>query len=212
MNVLVIGANGKTGKLVVQGLVKGGQHRVRAMVREPKQIPSLEEMGAETVVADLENDIPHAYEGVNAVIFAAGSGSHTGLDKTEQVDHLGAVKSVDEAIKHGVNRFIMLSSLGADDPAYAPEKLRPFLEAKAQADDHLMQSKLSYTIVRPGALSDDPAVGTIAAGRIEDRSGSIPRADVANTLIACLDEANTVGKVFEILSGGTPIDQALQEL
>ncbi|SFS70566.1 SDR family oxidoreductase [Marininema halotolerans] len=213
MQVLLIGANGKTGRFVVEYLSKHPGHRVRAMVRDKIQAPELEALGAEVVEGDLEKDFGHAYEGIDAVIFAAGSGSKTGSDKTELVDRLGAIRSIDEAIKQDTKRYIMLSSMGADEPQLASDSMRYYLQAKKDADDHLSQSGLNYTIVRPGALSDDPPAGTIeAADRIEDRSRRISRGDVAQVLIQCLDEENTYGKTFEMLSGSVPVPKALQSI
>lgn len=213
MNVLVIGANGKTGKRVVQQLCKSTGHKVRAMIRDEKQASGLQRLGAETVVADLEKEIGHAFEEMDAVIFAAGSGSHTGPEKTETVDHLGAVQSVDEAEAHGLRRYVMLSSLFADDPDKGPASIHHYLVAKGKADGHLMASRLPYTVVRPGALTDDAGVGTIrAAQKLEKPSGRISRDDVAAALIACLSLPETEGKAIEILDGETGIEKALRSV
>jgi NAD(P)H-dependent flavin oxidoreductase YrpB (nitropropane dioxygenase family) len=45
-------------------------------------------------VADLEGDFENAYQGIDAVIFAAGSGGHTGADKTILIDLWGAIKAM----------------------------------------------------------------------------------------------------------------------
>ena len=77
-------------------------------------------MNIDTVVADLESEFEHAYDGINAVVFTAGSGGHTGPDKTHLVDRLGAKKAIDLAVKNNMDQFIMVSALGAD---YSPEKM-----------------------------------------------------------------------------------------
>ncbi|OYD08465.1 SDR family oxidoreductase [Paludifilum halophilum] len=211
MKVLVIGANGKTGRQLVGLLGESASHRVRAMVRDEEQVPALQDQGAEVVVADLEQDFSHAFDGIEAVIFAAGSGAHTGPEKTESVDYQGAVRSVEEAEKHGVDRYIMLSSIAADDPDRGPSAIRHYLRAKGKADERLQHSRLNYTVVRPGGLSNDPPQGKIeAAERITDLSRRISRADVAAVLAACLDIENTSRRTFEILAGETPIEEALQ--
>jgi uncharacterized protein YbjT (DUF2867 family) len=86
---LVIGANGNTATRLVRRLA-AGRHDPVAMIRNPDQRPKFDEMGVPTVLADLEYPIDHAVRGCDAVIFAAGSGGHTGKDKTVLVDHLGA--------------------------------------------------------------------------------------------------------------------------
>ena len=92
---------------------------------------------------------------MEAIIFAAGSGPKTGPDKTTAVDKNGAIKLVDAAKKKGIERFVMLSSVGSDDPEQAQEEMRHYLEAKHDADEHLKASWLTYTIVRPVALTNE---------------------------------------------------------
>jgi uncharacterized protein YbjT (DUF2867 family) len=90
--------------------------------------------------------------------------------------------------------------------------MRPYLEAKAEADAALTASGLDYTIVRPGGLTDDPGTGLVEAAPKLGRRGTIPRDDVAAVLFACLEEDHTIGKAFEVLQGDTPIAKALREL
>lgn len=211
MNVLVIGANGKTGKNVISSLVNSSQHFAKAMIRKAEQIDTMEDLGAKPLVGDLEEDFSYVFDEVNAVIFAAGSGSSTGDDQTTAVDEQGAIKAINYAKEKGLDRFIMLSSMGADTPSMGPAGLQHYLEAKGKADQHLLESGLNYTIVRPGALVDGEQTGKItAASSIEDKSGSITREDVAEVLTACLSEPETYHKTFEILNGDTPIKVALK--
>ncbi|MGF2617635.1 SDR family oxidoreductase [Rossellomorea aquimaris] len=213
MNVLVIGANGKTGQLVISSLVNSSQHLATAMIRKAGQIDAMEELGAKPLIGDLEEDFSYVFDEVNAVIFAAGSGSSTGPDKTTAVDEQGAIKAIDFAKEKGLDRFIMLSSMGADTPSIAPDSMEHYLKAKGRADQHLLESGLNYTIVRPGALVDGEGTGKIIASpSIQDKSGSITREDVAEVLTACLNERETYHKTFEILNGDTPIQEALKRV
>lgn len=214
MKVLVIGANGQIGKQLVS-ILSDNDHRVRAMVRDENQREELEKRGGEVVVADLEGDFRRALEGCDAVIFTAGSGAHTGPDKTELVDRQGAMKAVDLAVEHNMKRFLMVSSMNADTPEDGPEHMRHYFKAKGDADRHLQKSGLNYTIVRPGRLSNDPGIGNIeAAKHIENRSRErqIPREDVAHVMVASLDMENTYRSTFEVLSGDDPIRQALESV
>lgn len=210
MRVLVAGANGGTGRLLVSRLAEAGHDPV-AMVRDPDQGPDLRELGASgVVVADLEDDVSEAPAGCDAVMFAAGSGSKTGPDKTIRVDCMGAIRLIEAS--HDVERFVMLSAMRVDDPDEGPEGLRHYLAAKKEADDWLRASGLDHTIVRPGRLSDDPGTGSVRmAGHLHDY-GEIPRADVAAVMAACLEEDTTRGETFEVLSGDTPIREALTSL
>ncbi|MGG2090111.1 SDR family oxidoreductase [Priestia aryabhattai] len=211
MKVLVVGANGTTGKQVVEKVANSKQHEAYAMIRDEKQADALKKLGANVVLGDLEQDVSDALRGMDAVIFAAGSGGHTGDKKTIAVDQNGAKNIIDEAKNQGVKRFVMLSSMGTDAPEQGPEGLQLYLRAKAIADEYLKQSNLQYTIVRPGTLSNDQATGKIDINNdIEDKSQTIPRADVATVLVECLNEEATIGKTFEMLAGETEIEQAIK--
>ncbi|MFI8576072.1 SDR family oxidoreductase [Rossellomorea aquimaris] len=213
MNVLVIGANGHTGRHIVKELSNSSQHFVRAMIRKTEQAKDMEDLGARPIVADLEQDFSYALENVNAVIFAAGSGGSTGDDKTLAIDQEGAKKAVDYAKKMGIERFVMLSSMGADNPSSGPDALQFYLKAKGAADAYLKESGLNYTIVRPGSLSLNEGKGKIEASTsIEDKSRDISREDVAKVLVDSLTIEETNHKVFEILSGDTPIEEALKNI
>jgi uncharacterized protein YbjT (DUF2867 family) len=105
----------------------------------------------------------------------------------------------------------MLSAINADTPEESPDALRPYLDAKQAADEHLRESELTYTIARPGSLTDEPGTGRIEVARRVER-GEIPREDVARILVATLGIENTHGKTFEVVSGDVPIEDALKEL
>ena len=139
-------------------------HEVRAMIRDASQAEEMRKLGSEPVVADLEKDKFFPLEGVDAVYFVAGSGAGTGEDKTKAVDEKGAIKLVEDAYRHKVQRFIMLSSVGADDPKKGPDELQPYLKAKHEADKELKYSGILYTVVRANNLSDEPGTGKVQAG------------------------------------------------
>ena len=212
MNVLVVGSHGKTGMQVVELLLEN-DHYVSAMVRNRDQINEMEKMGAKPVLADLEQDIDFATEGVDAVIFAAGSGPHTGPDKTIAVDQEGAVKVIEACEKNAVGRFVMLSARNVDKPDEGPEKIRHYLKAKKVADDRLRKSTLNYTIIRPGRLTNEEETGSIFASvKLDHTAGEISRADVARTLVEALENENTYRKTIEILYGDTEISEALSKV
>lgn len=204
MNVLVAGAHGQVGQLITE-LLSDSDHETTAMVRAESQVDEMESFGVETAVADLTEDVAHAVAGHDAIVFAAGSGG----EDVEGVDRDGAIGMIEAAEAEGVERFVMLSSMNADDPEAGPDELTDYLLAKQAADDRLQESELTYTIVRPGALTDEPATGEIRAARKLD-PGEITRADVARTLVTAIDMASTHGETFEILAGDEPIESALR--
>ena len=211
MRVLVAGANGQVGQQIVRLLAERG-HQVRALIRDENQAQRLSELGGEPVVADLEGDVAHTVEGCDAVIFSAGGGPGSGAEKKETVDHQGAVKLIEAAQEHRARRYVMVSAMGAADPESGSEAMQPYLRAKAQADQALQESGLDYTIVRPGSLTDDPGTGIVEVGFSLRRRGEIPREDTARVIVATLDREKTVGKTFEVISGDTPIEEALDNL
>ncbi|MFD1406989.1 SDR family oxidoreductase [Kroppenstedtia eburnea] len=209
MKVTVIGANGKIGRHLVRMLGRS-DHQVRAVIRNEQQQPDMEKLGAdEVVVADLEQTVDHAVAGCEAVVFTAGSGGHTGGDKTLLIDLDGAFKTIDAGVAHGVDRFIMVSSMMADRPEQGSDKMRHYFVAKGRADERLRESGLNYTIIRPGRLTDEPGKGTIRIPDNRETFGDIPRADVAAVIVESLQREHTYRRSFDLLTGNTPIAQAL---
>jgi uncharacterized protein YbjT (DUF2867 family) len=207
MKVLVIGANGNTATRVVQRL-KRSPHQPIAMIRNPAQRGKFDDMGVPTVLADLEYPIDHAVKGCDAVIFAAGSGGHTGKDKTVLVDHIGAIRAMVAAQVHGARRFIMLSALNAD--VNSRSTIAHYHKAKGHADVHLQQSDLDYTIICPGGLTDEPGTGKVTVTPQIHGNGQTSRENLAAALVKCLDLENTIGKCFSLLEGETPLEMALR--
>ncbi len=214
MKVLVIGANGQIGRKVTRKLSQKN-HNVVAMVRKESQMADMEKLGAKAVLADLEKDISPAFKDhLDAVIFTAGSGGGTGKDKTISIDLQGAKKSIDEAVKNKVPRYIMISALGANHAEETPEDIRHYMVAKSEADQYLVQSELNYTILRPGRLTDESGSGSVmAAEQLEDYGdGKISRDNVATTTALILDKPNTHKKLIEILDGPTPVGDAIEAI
>ncbi|MEC0236714.1 SDR family oxidoreductase [Paenibacillus kribbensis] len=213
MNVLVIGANGKVGRHLVRLLGQNESHRVKAFIRNPDQAEELERLGAETVIADLEgtvSEIAAAVKGSDAIVFTAGSGGKTGADKTLLIDLDGAVKAMEAAEQAGIRRFIMVSALHAENREQWPESIKPYYVAKHYADRLLEASNLDYTILRPGGLTDEPGSGKVATGN-NLGSHSISREDVAATVVAVLDEPQTYQRAIDLVSGSTPIAEAVRQ-
>jgi uncharacterized protein YbjT (DUF2867 family) len=210
--VVVAGGHGQIALLLYPALAARG-HTGVGLIRNPEHAADLEAAGAEAVVCDMEaeDDLSSHVAGAGAVVFAAGAGPGSGPERKQTVDLGAAVKLVRACQAAGVERYLMISAMGAADPAAGPEAMRPYLEAKAGADDALHDSGLAYTIVRPGRLTDDPATGRVRIGEQLER-GEITRADVAAVLAACLDISATVKKTFDLLAGEAPVEDALRSL
>ena len=208
MDVVVAGGHGQVGIRLLRLLADCG-HRARGLIRNPDHADDLTAVGAEPVVCDMEalDDLSGCCAGADAVVFAAGAGPGSGPERKRTVDYGAAVKLMEA----GVSRYVMVSAIGAGRPDDWSEEMRPYYEAKAGADERLMESGLDYTIVRPGGLTDDPGTGRVRVGTNLDY-GNIPRDDVAAVLLAVLETPGTVGKTFELVSGDTPVDEALRTL
>jgi len=206
MKVLVIGANGNTATRVVRRLVES-EHDPDAMIRDPSQRARFDDLGVSTVLADLEYPIDHAVKNCDAIIFAAGSGGHTGKDKTVLVDHIGAIRSMVAAQVQGARRYIMLSSINNDVNSQSP--IAHYHRAKAHADNHLVETDLDFTIVCPGGLTDEPATERVQVSPELHGRGMTSRENLAAALVACLDSDNTIGKTFSLLDGDVPLAQAI---
>ena len=205
--ILVAGAHGTTGKKIVSILKNSTEFEPVAMVRKEDQVQYFKDQGIQTVFADLEKDVSEATKGIDRVIFAAGSGGKN----VESVDQEGAKKLVDASKKSGVKKFVMLSSMGADKPE-AATKLKDYLEAKHNADEHLKKSGITYSIIRPGALNNNEGNGKIELATTLNKSGEIPRQDVAETLVNALGDNIAKNKTFEILKGEHSIKDALEKM
>jgi uncharacterized protein YbjT (DUF2867 family) len=212
MDVVVAGGHGKIGQRLLRLLAQRGD-RARGLIRNPEHAADLERLGAEAVLCDLEreDDVARFVEGADAVVFSAGAGAGSGPERKRTVDLGGAVKLIDAAKANGIDRYVIVSSMGAGNPERASGPMRPYQEAKGEADQRLAASGLSHTIVRPGMLTDDPGRGLVAAGPDVER-GAVPRDDVAATLLAVLDADNTIGKTFNLVEGEKPIEDAVRAL
>ncbi|TVP76597.1 MAG: SDR family oxidoreductase [Gemmatimonadales bacterium] len=210
MKVLVVGANGLTGRRLVRFLAHG-PHEPVALVRDPKQAPTFEELGVPVRVGDLEAPLDEAVVGMDAVIFVAGSGSKTGPDKTLAVDRDGAIRLIAAMEAAGVPRYVMLSSRGAD-PESRGHALSSYLRAKGIADAHLRRSELEWTILRPGRLTEDEGTGLITVSRSPMTEGHTTRDTLARVLARCLDEPATLQATLDMAEGGRPVDEALRGL
>jgi uncharacterized protein YbjT (DUF2867 family) len=212
MDVVVAGGHGQVGIRLLRLLVDRG-HRARGLIRNPDHAGDLEEVGAEPVECDIEalDDISSCCEGADAVVFAAGAGPGSGAERKRTVDYGGAVKLIEAARRNGIDRYVMVSAIAVERPDRWSEPMVPYYEAKRDADEALVQSGLTYTIVRPGSLTDDAGSGLVQAGSGLE-PGEISRDDVAATLLFTLDAANTYGKAFDVVAGDDPVEAAIADL
>ena len=210
MKITVVGAHGSIAQLLYPKLIENG-HSVRGIIRKEKQADSLEKMGVEPFVSDIETetDISDSVGNVDAVVFAAGAGPGSGKERKYTADRDGAIKLMRACQANRINRYIMISAMGLDTPR-GNDVFQVYQKAKAEADEALINSGLNYTIIKPGRLTDDEGTGKVNVGDLE--GGEIPREDVASVIAASLENESTYRKSFDLLEGDEPINEALNQL
>ncbi|HEY7076496.1 MAG TPA: SDR family oxidoreductase [Solirubrobacteraceae bacterium] len=211
MDVLVAGGHGQIARRLLRLLARNGDN-ARGLIRNPGHAADLEADGAHPVLCDLEHDDvrPHV-GGAEAIVFAAGAGPGSGDARKRTVDLGGALKCIEAAQAAGVARFLIVSSMNYEDAEHAGP-MRPYYEAKREADEAVRTSGLDWTIVRPGRLTDAPGTGRVDAAPVLARGGEIPRDDVALVLFECLRAPETIRASFMVLSGEVPAAVAVRSV
>jgi nucleoside-diphosphate-sugar epimerase len=211
MDIVIAGGHGKIARRLARRLVARGD-RVRGLIRNPDHAADLQADGSEPVVCDLEHapadEVAEAVAGADAVVFAAGAGPGSGAERKLTMDRDGAVKLLDAARSAGVERYVIISSVGAEDPPGDDSVFSVYLRAKAEADRAVMDSDRAWTVVRPGMLTDDEGTGRVSVDTDPVRA-KVTRDDVAAVLEACLREPRSAGHVLYVNEGETPVDEAL---
>jgi len=214
MRVVIAGAHGKIGRLLIRLLAADG-HTVVGLVRNPEHEIDIRADGGEPVVCDLEHSddaaVEEALAGADAAVFAAGAGPGSGAERKLTVDRDGAVKLLRAAQAANVSRFVIVSSVGAENPPPQTEDedvFSVYLRAKAEADAAVKQSDREWTILRPGRLTDEKPAGTVRLDR-EPYRGEVARADVAAVIAAVLSEPRSTRATLYVNGGDTPVAAAL---
>ena len=214
--IAIVGGHGQVARHIIDALVRA-EHTPVALVRTEDYRTELEAQGAEVRLLDLEQDdepaFASAFAGCDAVVFAAGGGPDGNIDRKRTVDFEGATKSITGARDAEVRRFVQISAIGVDAalPPETDEVWRAYVAAKADADKVLRESGLDWTIIRPGALTDDPASDAVALGADLAR-GTVSRADVAAVVVACLAEPGTIGRQADLVGGTMSVADAVHAL
>lgn len=215
--VLIIGGHGKIA-LLLAPLLKTAGWEVTSVIRNAAHIDDVAATGANPVLHDVVSSSPEelaeVLSGHDAVIWSAGAGGGS-PERTYAVDRDAAIASMDAAEAAGVQRYLMVSYLGAGkDHGVPPENsFYAYAESKAAADEHLRSSTLAWTILGPGALTLDEPTGLIdatpAAARAEGVPGNTSRANTALVLAAALERADTIMRTIEFSDGAVPIAEAI---
>ncbi len=213
MRVVIAGGHGKVGLRLARLLGEREAHPV-GLIRKPEQEAELVAVGAHPEIFDLESgtaaELAELLRGADAVVFAAGAGAGSSAARKDSMDRGGAVLLADAAELAGVRRYLMVSAMGADTGPTPDhdEVFAAYLTAKKAADDDIRARDLDWTILRPGGLTNASGTGSVQLAEHTAR-GEISREDVAAVLLALLDEPRTAGLSLDLVSGDTPIDEAV---
>jgi uncharacterized protein YbjT (DUF2867 family) len=212
MRTGIVGGHGQIAIRLTRLLLERGD-QVVSLVRNPDHAQELSDLGAEGMVLDVEQadagDLAAAVRGCDAVVFAAGAGPGSGPARKETMDYGGAVKLVEAAQAEDIGHYVMVSSRGAN-PQAAGDDFAVYLRAKGRADRDLELSGVPYTIVRPGALTDEPGTGRVAlADSVE--GDAVTREDVAQVLAELLN-VGPLNMTLELRQGDVPVAEAVRRL
>jgi nucleoside-diphosphate-sugar epimerase len=209
--VAIAGGHGKIALQLTRRLSARGE-AVVGLIRKAEHADDVRAAGGQPVLCDLETasvpEVTAAIAGASAVVFAAGAGPGSSAERKLTVDRDGAIKLRDAAIAAGVLRYVIVSSVGAENPPDDDDVFSVYLRAKAEADAALQSSDRNWTIVRPGRLTDEPGTGRVRVD-VEPFRGEIPRADVAAALDELLLRAVAVRRILYLNGGETDVAKAL---
>lgn len=213
MKVLIIGAHGKVGRLLINELQSKNIDFV-AGLRSQEQIKAYSDNNIPTQYIDLTASIEEIRDSITAsgadvLVFTAGAGG-AGYDLTMEIDLDGAIKTMMIAEAIGFKRYIMVSSIYSDDRSkWEASGIRPYFIAKHYADEHLRGTTLDYTIVHPGTLTDNESTGKIKV-QANNEGGEVPRIDVAKVIAQAIETPSTIKKDINFVSGDEDIESAVK--
>ncbi|HJV99086.1 MAG TPA: NAD(P)H-binding protein [Arthrobacter sp.] len=212
--IAIIGGHGKVALHLSTLLTEEG-HRVTSIIRNPDHAADVAATGATPSVLDVESATTAAIAGClaghDAVVWSAGAGGGN-PERTYAVDRDAAIRSMDAAAEAGVGRYVMVSYLGAgpDHGVPADHSFFAYAEAKAAADEYLRGTRLAWTILGPGTLTDRPGTGLIDVDPSGEGGRETSRSNTASVAAAVLDLPETAGRTIEFRDGTLPIAAALE--
>jgi uncharacterized protein YbjT (DUF2867 family) len=215
MRIVIAGGHGQIA-LRLEKLLSARGYEVAGLIRKAEQGDDLRRAGAEPVLLDLESasveEVAAQLRGADVAVFAAGAGPGSGAARKDTVDKGAAVLFADAAVRAGVRRFLIVSSMGADPGHEGGEVFDVYLRAKGEADAYVQGlDALDWTVLRPGSLTDDAGTGLV---RLEAHTGRGPvtRDDVAAVLAELIETPATAGLTLELVGGSVPVSVAMKSV
>jgi len=207
--VVVAGATGRTGKLIVNELVTRG-YLVRAMVRSAALAGALQREGVELAEGDLTSvdSLEKIMEGAQYLISAIGSKKPFNKEENNRVDNMGNQNLAKAALTKGVRHMVVISSIGVGNSRYAISfffrlLMTPVLRMKEKSEEFIRTCGISYTIIRPGGLADKDLPGKTVFGEGGKISGSVSRKEIARVCVDALTNPSMKNRTLEVVNDST---------
>ena len=200
--VLVVGATGRTGRLIVDRLLEKGIS-VHALVRDPAKARELLPSRVKQFIGDVRSShtLIAPMAAVGAVIIAScGGADHE--NSPELVDYFGASNLIRQAAASHVDLVVLVSALGATRPAAALDVEPTSLGWKARAEETIRRSGVPYFIVRCGWLTDGPGGESLSVSQGDTADGRISRSDLADVCTRVLLLSHARGKTIDVVASG----------
>ena len=210
-SIVLFGATGKTG-LALSKVISDKNLELFAAVRPGRDSGLLESFGAKILIADaLDQDQVHSalkdlHKGSIIVSLVGGRHPETGM----RIDHPANKNIIEASVELGFSRFIFITSIGSgESKPQLPKVLKPILgsiaDEKTKAENILKASKLDYTIIRPGQLTNEQASGD---GILTEECilGTMSREDLALMILKCIENEETIGKIYSVLDTNKKLD------
>ena len=217
LTVLVVGATGSIGRLVVDEAIRQG-HKVRVLVRDLRRASKLP-AGAQRVVGDLTlpDTLAAAVDGIDAIVFTHGADGG-GKAGAEHVSY-GGVRNVVAALRGRKVRVALMTAIGVTNRTGSYNRGTEAHDWKRRGERLLRTSGLPYTIVRPGWFDYNDADqhllvllqgDTRQAGDPSD--GVVARAQIAQVLVRSLASPSATRKTFELVAERGPATEDFDAL
>lgn len=207
--VVVAGATGRAGRLIVQELLKRG-YMVRALVvppfdpQHPEGFPS---EGIEFVQADLGSipSLEKAMQGADYLISAIGSKKPFSSSENDRIDNMGNRNLAAAAKAQGIAHMVVISSIGVGNSRKAISFLylllmTPVLRAKERSEEYIKSCGISYTIIRPGGYTEKNLPEDIVFGEGGKITGRVTRAQIARVCVDALEKPAMKNRTLEVVN------------
>jgi len=207
--VVVAGATGRTGRLMVGELIDRG-FQVRALVRSTSSASWLQQEGVQLVEGEITSveSLEHIMEGAQFVISALGSKNPFSKKESNKVDNMGNQNLARAAKEKGIQHLVVVSSIGVGNSRYTMNFLSRLIlgtifKMKEKSEEFIKECGLNYTIIRPGSLKNKELTGETAFGEGGKIVGSVSRKQIAKVCVDALTNPSMKNRTLEVVDAST---------